>query len=275
MMCKSTYLILTALLLGKLSLALNPSKEYKSTPKDFDMNYQEITIPTEDNLNLFGWYFKPMEEGSKKFIIVVDDGNGNMADNIEIISNLLTLDYHVVSFDFRGYGKSDNFDIEKDFFIYSQFIKDVDAVIKYMRKYHTVTFDAYGIGMGAGLVLSMAANKTEIRKVIADAPYISFDHIKNREREKKNVTLKIPEVYNKYYMEPIYALETKGNHLTGILYIAGENDVIVAPDDLKKNLIKLKSKVSKLYVVKGATNAENFTSNKDAYFTQVKNFLIN
>lgn len=271
---KNIILFFIVLLAGNLAMALNPSREYKQTPKDFDMNFQEIKIPTDDNLNLFGWYFKPMEETSKKFIIVVDDGNGNMADNIELISNLLTLDYHVVSFDFRGYGKSDDFTIEKDFFIYSQFIKDVDAVVKYMRKYHTVTFDGYGIGMGAGLLLAMAANKTEIRKVIADAPYISFDHIKNREREKKNLIIKIPEVYNKYYMEPIYALETKGNHLTGILFIAGQNDVIVSPDDIKKDLFKLKKNISKIYVVKGSTNAENFTSNKDEYFLQIKKFLI-
>ncbi|MBN4065798.1 alpha/beta hydrolase [Candidatus Amoebophilus asiaticus] len=271
---KKTFLILATLMIWQMSWALKPVREYKTTPKDYDMNYEEITIPAEDGLKLFGWYFKPMEEGSKRFIIVVDDGIGNMSDNIELISNLLTLDYHVISFDFRGFGKSEDFEIENDFFIYSQFIKDLQGVIKYMRKYHTVTFDSYGIGMGAGLLLSVAANKTEIRRVIADAPYLSFDHIKNREREKKNVLIKIPKVYNKYYMEPIYALEKKGNHLTAILYIVGQNDVLVTPDDIKKVLVKLKKKVSKMYVVKGATNAENFTANKDEYFEQIKDFLI-
>ncbi|MBN4049776.1 alpha/beta fold hydrolase [Bacteroidales bacterium AH-315-N07] len=270
-MRKFNLTLLSLLILSNFAFALRPSKDYKNTPKDFDMDYKDISIPTEDGLTLKGWYFKPMEN-TKKYIVVCDDGEGNMADNLEIISQFLTLDYHVITFDFRGFGKSSEFEIDPKKYIYPHFVKDMNAVIKYMRKYYTTTFDIYGIGMGAGLALSIAANKTEIRKVIADAPYVSFAKMKSQLKAKKDIEVSMPTVYNKYYMEPIHALANKGKHLTGILYIVGGNDVIVSNSDIKE-LVKIKKKPSHVYVVKGATNTENFTSNKEAYFEHIKKFL--
>lgn len=269
---KKTSILITLVLMGNVIMALSPSRDYKQTPKDYDMNYTEVTFPSEDGIPLFGWSFKPMDE-SKKFILVVDDGEGNMADNLEVISQFLTLGYNVFSFDFRGFGKSGDYQLEKNDFLVVQFLKDMEAAIKQTRKLGpgSTTFDVYGVGMGAGLILSIAANKTEIRRVIADAPYISFENIKSRLKEKKDMEIAVPKVYNKYFFEPIYALE-KGEHLTGILYIVGGNDVIISPKDLNE-LVKMKKKISTVYVVKGSTNKENFTSDKETYFDEIKKFL--
>ncbi|PCH68404.1 MAG: hypothetical protein COC01_03845 [Bacteroidetes bacterium] len=271
-MKRLTLLMAAVFCLTTYSFALNPSREYSQTPKDYDMDYEEVTFTTEDGIQLYGWSFKPMSK-TKKYILICDDGIGNMADNLEVISQFLALDFNVFAFDYRGYGKSGDYEIfEKDYIIV-QFLKDISAAIVQTRKLGSgsTTFDVYGIGMGAGLALSVAANKTEIRRVIADAPYTSFGEIKSRLKDKKDKEIDIPKVFNKYYFEPIYAL-TKGNHLTGILYICGGNDVIISPTDLK-GLVKMKKKISSMYVVKGSTNKENFTSNKEEYFAEIKKFL--
>ena len=273
-MKRITCLVLSLFLLSGFSYAgLYPSREYKKTPKDYNMNYEEITITTEDGVNLKGWYFKPMGPKSKKLIIISDDGAGNMSDNIELVSKFLSLEYQVTTYDYRGYGQSDDYDVDSKQFVYPDFVKDLMGVIDYTRKFHNVqNFDLFGIGIGAGLSLAIGANRTEIRRIIADAPYISFQTRQKQLKDKKDIAVEMPTVYNKYYMEPIYALAEKGSHLYGILYVAGENDVILGPDDLKP-LVKLKKKKSKVYKVKGATNAENYTSDKEAYFDQIKTFL--
>jgi len=33
------------------ALALNPSRDYEMTPKDVDLAFEEVTIPTEDGAN--------------------------------------------------------------------------------------------------------------------------------------------------------------------------------------------------------------------------------
>jgi len=82
---KKILLFITALILSKFTFALNPVREYAVTPADYGMDYKEVIITAADDVKLNAWVFKP-SVASKKFIIVSDDGNGNMADNLELIS---------------------------------------------------------------------------------------------------------------------------------------------------------------------------------------------
>ena len=81
----------------------------------------------------------------------------------------------------------------------------------------------------------------------------------------------MPLAYDKMTIEPKYSL-TKGEQLYGILLIVGEKDQTVTPDDMKE-LKKVHTKNCTIYVVPGATNDKNFTTNKNAYFDQIKKFL--
>lgn len=253
--------------------ALNPSREYATKPDDYGIEYEEVDITTDDNLTLKGWWFKPAGE-STKCIIISDDGDGNMSDNLEVISQFLTLDYHVLAYDYRGFGASADFEIKPEFFIYHQFSKDLEAAISYVKKYHAklYTVDLYGIGIGAGLSIGVGANNTKIKRVIADGTYVTLQKQKDKVREKEGKELKMPIGYNKYIMEPEYALAEKGVHLRGILFIVGENETVNGPDELK-DMSKAKKKESEIFVVKGATNKQTFTSDKSAYFDKVKSFL--
>ena len=112
---KKIVLLFTVLLFSFCSFGLNPSREYSVLPSDYGMSYDTISVTTEDGLILKGWFFKATEANSYKIIILSDDGSGNMADNLEIVSNFITLGYNVVTYDYRGYGKSSDFNINKIF----------------------------------------------------------------------------------------------------------------------------------------------------------------
>lgn len=266
----SSFLILSAV----AAIALNPKKDYAITPADYGMTYEEITIPTEDNLNLFGWFFKATEASSYKIIVLSDDGEGNMADLIEVASNFLALGYNVITYDYRGYGKSSDFTINSNFFIYSQFEKDVNAVLDYVKKYHSKlrTVHMYGCGIGAGLSLGVGANHTEVGKIIADSPYNNFENMKAVIKEAKGTDVLFPLGYNKNTMEPTYALEAKGGTLAGIFIIAGENETVYTPK-IAKEVAKIRSSITTTYIVKDATASTTFSSNKKKYFEEIQNFL--
>lgn len=263
-------LIALPLLAALNSFALNPVREYAVSPADYGMDYKESWINTEDNVKLYAWIFKPTAV-SKKYIIISDDGNGNMADNIEIIAQFISAGYNVISYDYRGYGKSDDFAVNPKFFIHPQFVKDITAVIEYARKFGT-QFDLYGVGIGAGLSLSVGANRPEIRRIIADGTYNTFEETKNKIKEKTGTDIMMPLAYEKTFMEPKYALDAKGEQLYGVMFIVGQNEEITTPDDVKQ-LAKLKNKVSAVYVVPGVKNDANFSTNKNEYFNQIKKFL--
>jgi hypothetical protein len=271
---KKISLLFALIMLGFVTYSLNPSKTYAHTPDEYGMTYEEITIPTADNLSLKGWFFKSTEASSYKIMIISNGGDGNMADNLEVASNFLTLGYNVVMYDYRGYGKSSDFNINKDFFIYAQFQKDVDAALDYVKKYQSKmrNVNLYGIGIGAGLSLAVGANHTEVSKIIADSPYSTFDEMKSIIKEVNGTDAKFPLGFNKNLVEPTYALASKGGTLAGILFIAGDNENIFT-SKIAKKLSGIRGSISSNYIVKNATAATTFTSNKSKYFDEIKSFL--
>ena len=254
--------------------ALNPSKTYAATPADYGMDYKEVSIETSDKLMLKGWFFNSKANPCKT-IILSDDGDGNMSDMIEIASNFLSLGYNVLTYDYRGYGQSADFQINTKFYIYSQFEKDLNAAVDFVIKYHSTCkiIHLYGLGIGAGLSIGVGANRREVTKVIADSPYGTFEGIQKQFKETKSINVLLPLGYNKVNMEPQYALESKGEQLTGVLFIAGELNDIYTQKSIKE-LAKIKSSISALYIAKSASMiSDNYSSDKTSYFNAIRKFL--
>lgn len=261
------------LLVVSSAFALNPSRKYAARPGDFGLDFDEVTIQTSDNLNLKGWLYKP-QTPSFKMIILSGSGDGNMADLIEVASNFVTLGYNVLTYDYRGYGESEDFTINNNFFIYAQFEKDINAAIDYSRKYYSKMkiVDLYGVQVGAGLSIAVGCNRKEIFQVIADSPYSTLEGVKKKFKDFAGKDVLLPLGFNKYMIEPFYALESKGTSIYGVLFIAGEKELIYSVADIKE-LSKVQKNRSTVVIVKDATAAETFTKDKNKYFENIRDFL--
>jgi len=253
--------------------ALKPEKEYKVLPDEFGLTYEKLNIPTKDNMQLAAWLFKAATD-SKKIIILSYDGNGNMSKMIEMASQFLTLGYNVITYDYRGYGGSSDFKINNNFYMYAQFEKDLNAVIDYTRKYYSKfrQIDLYGQGMGAGLSIAIGCNRSEVNKIIADSPYNTLESLQNRLKEFKNQDVIIPLAFDKYLLEPEYAVAERGKNVAGILIIWGEKEEVFAQKDVRV-LRKLAKCPTADYKVLGAISENTFTINKAKYLDELKNFL--
>ena len=259
-----------------MTFALNPSREYAITPDDFGMKYEVVNIQTEDNLMLYGWFFSATREGSTKIVIISDDGEGNMADMMENVSSFLSLGYNVLTYDYRGFGKSADPTpaIKNNFYIYAQFEKDLCAALNYAKKYYTRyrTVHLYGRGIGAGLSVAVGVNRPEVSKIVADSPYSTLESMKMRLKDKENNEVMLPLGFDKKTFEPEYALQSKGAQIAGILLIGGETDEIVSPKDLKKLAGFAKCPVT-TYFVKGANRLHTLETDKEKYFKEIEAFL--
>ncbi len=250
-------------------LALKPVREYRVLPSRFGMNYKEEKIRQKDGTILNAWFFE-LPRKTTQWIVVSHSGEGNMADNLELVNAFLSAGYNVCTYDYRGYGASSDFEIDTTLFIYPQFINDLNAVLDYLRKSRAITrFDLYGAGIGAGLSIGVGAQRSETRKIIADGPWIELEFMKKRFREKLNKEIALPFGYDKNY-EPLYAFEKPKAQLKGLMVIVSSNDPLIGPNDIRA----LKN-VTHLFVVKNSpSNAENFLSAKNEYFERVKKFLV-
>jgi len=270
---KNLRIVFLSLLLCGFALqtaqALNPSKEYKMRPEKYGMTYKEEKIPEKDGAILNAWFFESKTK-TTNWMVISGNGDGNMADNIEIASQFLSAGWNVVLYDYRGYGESSEFAVDPDIFIYPQFTADLTAVLDYLRKSRAITkFDLYGIGVGGGLSLGVGANRTETRKIIADGPWISLEQMKKKIKDANGKDVIIPFGYDKNY-EPLYATDKSRPNIKGVLVIVSAQDKLVNPMDVKQ----LRG-VSDTYIVKNsASNAENFSTDKNEYFKKVSKFLV-
>ena len=241
--------------------ALNPSKEYKTTPSKFGMNYKEEKIATKDGSTLNAWFFE-LPKKTTNWVVISGSGDGNMGDELEIVNSFMSAGYNVCTYDYRGYGKSSDFTIDADLFIYPQFITDLNSVLDYLRKSRAITkFDLYGQNIGAGLSIGVGAQRPETRKIIADGAWTGLEPMKKKIKEKMNKDVNMPFGFDKNY-EPMYAFDKPKGKITGCLAIVSPQDPLITPADMK--MIK---GVTETYTVKGsAKNADNFTTDKNAYF---------
>ena len=253
------------------AFALNPSRTYKQLPDKYNMVYEEHRVTTSDGAELNVWYF-PSKRKTTQLVLIAHDGEGNMGDHLRRVDQF-TSGYNVVIFDYRGYGTSSEFEIDNNMFIYPHFQDDYLAMIEYCRKQHVSTFHAYGWGIGAGLSLGIGWNRGEVKKIIADTPFLSMEDLEER-FSSWDTPMEVPFAgYTKKY-EPIYALDQTPGEGKGVLLIVGSNDALFKEDDMKNLQSKQKKIVEKsIYVVENPDRKDNFTVDKAGYFNAIQLFL--
>ena len=253
-------------------LALNPSRTYKQRPDKFNIKYSEVKVNTKDGSQLNLWYF-PTLNPSKRLVIIAHNGNGNMADYLRRVDQFKRLGYNVVTFDYRGFGESSEFEIAGDMYIYTQFTTDLEAVIDYCKTNYQETFDVYGFGIGAGIALGVGYTRPELVRIIADTPFLSLDDMEGKYDQQKH-WMEMPfENFNENF-EPINALRKEsGENLKGILLIIGSNDPLMRRNDMEKLRQLDKSLISPIEVVNNPSRMDNFKANKEKYFSEISAFI--
>ena len=269
--------IITSLLLFSfctlhLTFALNPSRTYKTRPDKYNMEYQEAKVKTDDGAVLNVWEFFA-KVSTKGMILLAHNGEGNMADYLRRVDQFTSNGYHVIFFDYRGYGESSEFEIDNSMYIYPHFQDDFRAMIDYCRSKPISTFSVYGWGIGAGLALGISFNDPAVERIIADTPFLSMEDLEEKFSDWDE-PMEVPFAgYSKKY-EPLYTLDTTpGRSLKGILIIMGSNDILYSPDDMKRLASKQEKLFASLYVVENPDRKDNFLVDKAAYFSQIKSFM--
>jgi len=82
-----------------------PSRSVYRTPGDAGMTYLDLTLTAADGVRISAWYIPAI--GAKNTILFCHGNAGNMSDNLQTVKLLRSLNYNVLIFDYRGYGKSE------------------------------------------------------------------------------------------------------------------------------------------------------------------------
>jgi len=118
--------------------AINPKADYIATPNKFNIKYKEVNIEN-NNVKICVWISEPKEEDTvkkekAKTVLLVYGDYGNMSYYVSYISFYTKLGFRVISFDYRGFGKSSPFNIDPKRLFYDEFAMDMKNVMRYCKR---------------------------------------------------------------------------------------------------------------------------------------------
>lgn len=86
----------------------HPDRELASTPASVNLDFEDVSVETEDGATLHAWYV-PCREVAKRLNLTLLFCHGNAGDMGDRVGSLVTfnrLGFDTLIFDYRGYGKS-------------------------------------------------------------------------------------------------------------------------------------------------------------------------
>lgn len=269
-------IISIVILQNTICFALKPDSVYHIKPNLWGLMYKEYDVKTNDNYKLKAWFYPAQEAlstDSMKYyfdkktelrpyatnknkiptIIVCNGDAGNMSQLLSYAYNLSTNGFNVITFDWRGFGKSQKFPIDTSQWVYTEFITDYNSVIDFAKQIESVDSNKIGIcgfSTGAFLSYAVATSRTDIKALVARGIFSSY-------KESILLDLKNIDTNNiaKYYPPEIDNYCPKNtwfNFRIPLLLIVGENDITTPVDESIKILTNVKSNIRELWIVPNA-----------------------
>lgn len=154
-----------------------PSREDFATPP----RHEDVYFKTTDGLQLHGWLTMPTgwKAGDPPVpaVLHVHGNAGNVSYHDEFSTFLPPAGYAVLLFDYRNYGRSDQF---KGRLHRTRLLADADAALDYLLSRPEIDRDRvgiYGVSVGGVLGNALASKRKEARAVVSLAAFSSWSRI--------------------------------------------------------------------------------------------------
>jgi uncharacterized protein len=253
------------------ALAVNPERSYKYSPEDFHItSYTENFITTADNFKIKSWEFIP-ERNIKNQVIIISNGDaGNMAYSLYYVAHLLRSGYTVITYDYRGFGESDDFETQREQLYYKEFARDLKAVLAHTKQKFGAKNQIGLMSFSMGSIInSIVLQQEQVDFLIAENYVLDPDLVVKRYKEQKNKDLKVPE-------QPIDFQKAVNNIKCPMLLFAGKEDSITTIADAQK-IVEAQSSIRKLVTHEKGHGQGLLALTKertgDVYFQEIESFL--
>jgi alpha-beta hydrolase superfamily lysophospholipase len=254
------FLILTILSIN--TFAIKPEKEYKTTPDQYGIHYQEQKITTPDRAELNTWIFQPDTLKRDITIIITGPDAGNMSYSITQVYYLLKKGYRIITFDYRGFGHSSDFEINPNQLYYDEFATDLQTIISFTRNnYHNTKIGVWGLSMGS--LISLLA--TDYDFLIAEGTFNNPQAVVERIFKIKARKIVLPKSSN-----TITNLTNSFNKPA--LLFAGTQDKTTPIEDSQK---LIKNNVYSNLIIFNGEHLQGVAVLQQKYFDYIASFVNN
>ena len=251
-----------------------PEEGDPATPADIGLAYEDVRFTTDDGVTLSGWLV-PAARDTRAAVVLMHGFSWHRLPWLAAFVPWLQKRYHVLQFDFRGHGGSDDALIS----LGTLEERDVGAAVRFLEGRGLGPIALMGISMG-GSVAIMAAPDLPVAAVVADAAYAELrDPIANRMREvgyplaRLGATLVLAaasvraRVWLRSPMHRVAQISPRA-----LLLISPGEDRLVSPHQSQR-MFRAAGEPKELFVVPGAAHAEAHLTAPEAYERRVLDFL--
>lgn len=150
-----------------VSVLFPKNLESETTPEDYGLSFESITLTTEDGVNLSGWFIPQEQTEQKKEAIILL--HGYPADKGDILPSTAFLadTYDLLYIDFRSLGESSG--SYSTLGIFEQ--KDLAAAVNFLKKRGYQHIGVWGFSVGGATALIHAPKNPDIDAVVSISAY--------------------------------------------------------------------------------------------------------
>lgn len=242
-------------------------RDYKMKPDKFDIEYEEKKILSSDNAMLNAWIMRSEVENKKNYTFIIAGSDaGNMGFSLAYALYLLNNGYDVVTFDYRGFGESSDFDYKPDNLYHTEYIEDFQSVVAWVKT--EIAPEKIGIlafSMGT-LIATAGFEKSKYDLLIAEAFIKSPRKIVQRIKKTKGNKINLPK-----------STKSHRSHLNKInvpiLLFCSKEDKVTTLKDSRKIVSKMPNR--KLIEFDGEHLRGAYTLGMGEYFSKINEFIKN
>ena len=239
----------------------------------------EITIKSEDNLDLWGKIYLQDNESDKWGIIA--HGYTSNSENIQSIAlNFYNKGYNVLTPDMRAHGNSEGNYIGMGWLDRKDLLKWINYIVDLDEDSQVVL---YGESMGGATVMMTSGEElpSNVKAIVEDCGYTSvFDIFKKELKERfglppfpiLNAANVITNIRADYDIKEASALEQVKKSKTLILFTHGSNDGFV-PVEMVYELYEAATCEKDILVIEGADHGAAPDVDPETYYNKVFDFL--
>ncbi len=226
-------LIILSIVIGYIIIRnfSKPLGRHFSKFNDEGIKLEEVSIPTEKNKKLFGWWIEAKTKAPT--IILMHGWDRNISKLIPYIKNLNGRGFNVLAFDTRHHGNSDS----DDFSSMIKFAQDISASITFVENKPTVEKDNFfliGHSIGGAASIYAAAADYRIKKIVTIGAPSNPSQIMTMQMRKKHIpqpiiwaAFKIMEIRIGKRFTQLASATNISKVKAKVLLIHGTNDKIV------------------------------------------------
>lgn len=257
-----------------------PPFEANIVPEYKDATFTDIS----DSVNLSGWYFR-VKDSDKAVILAHGYGKNRLQfgmQTIDLIKELITKGYNVLTFDFRNSGRSGG--NKTTFGFYEK--DDLLGAIKYAKSQGAKHIVLLGFSTGASTSILAAAESKDVEAIIADTPFSDLKEYFSVVIPKKSKLPAIP--FNDaitYSLSLLTGLDTAAvspeqaiNKLAPrpVLFIHSKDDEGIPVNDSRQLYSEYSSIArdkTELWETKNALETDSYVKNPQEYMKTIIGFL--